>query len=118
MRRAPYLCLDIFRRVHPTLGDSALGADYGYFEVPAERGTLRVISSGAGSKWEHVSVSLADRCPTWDEMQRVKELFWDDDETVLQFHPASAAYVNTHPHCLHLWKVCGENHELPQRGLI
>jgi hypothetical protein len=34
----------------------------------------------------------------------VKSLFWDDEETVIQFHPAVSAYVNNHSHCLHLWK--------------
>jgi hypothetical protein len=54
--------------------------------------------------WDHVSVSLLTRSPTWDEMCWVKALFWGDDEWVMQFHPASAEAVNDHPHCLHLWR--------------
>lgn len=64
---------------------------------------LRMIS-GAGEGWEHVSVSLEHRCPTWEEMCWVKDLFWSDDECVIQFHPPKAEYVNCHPYCLHLWK--------------
>lgn len=56
--------------------------------------------------WDHVSVSLPDskRTPTWDEMCFVKSLFWDDEETVIQYHPRKSDYVNCHNHCLHLWK--------------
>jgi hypothetical protein len=35
---------------------------------------LRVIASD-GEGWEHVSVSLANRCPTWDEMCFIKGVF-------------------------------------------
>ena len=73
---------------------------------------MRVISSGEATTsdvrdpeaCEHVSISLADRTPTWEEMKRVKDLFWRPDETVLQFHPARAEYVNAMAFCLHLWK--------------
>jgi hypothetical protein len=61
-----------------------------------------VVSWGDG--WEHVSVSLHHRCPTWDEMVFVKSLFWSDDECVIQYHPPKSEYVNCHPYCLHLWK--------------
>ena len=79
---------------------------------------MAVISSGPDSEWEHVSVSLPARCPTWDEMQRVKELFWSDDETVLQFHPERSEYRNIHPFCLHMWRHKQANHPLPPRELI
>lgn len=54
--------------------------------------------------WEHVSVSLPDRCPTWEEMAYIKALFWDDEDCVIQFHPPRSAHVNNHPYCLHLWR--------------
>lgn len=75
--------------------------------VMQRQDVLRIIASdgkNADSKgWEHVSVSLVDRAPTWHEMCAVKELFWDDEAWVVQFHPARSQYVNHHPHCLHLW---------------
>lgn len=79
------------------------------FLIPMRGGyKLRVIASD-GDGWEHVSVSLADRCPTWDEMCRVKRLFWDAEDTVVQYHPPESEYVNLHPFCLHLWRpVAGE----------
>lgn len=98
--------LEKYRKVHPVLGASE--GMCGYFEIPTGGGNLRVISSGELSghnpEWEHVSVSMPHRCPLWNEMQRVKEMFWDDDEVVVQIHPAKADYVNTHEFCLHLWK--------------
>jgi hypothetical protein len=54
--------------------------------------------------WEHVSVSTKTRCPTWKEMSWVKDLFFDDEEIVIQYHPRKADYVNVHPFCLHLWR--------------
>ena len=64
---------------------------------------LRMIAS-SGDGWEHVSVSVADRCPTWDEMCLVKDLFWGSEECVMQLHPPRADYISCHPYTLHLWK--------------
>ena len=109
-----------YRKEHPTLGDSPAGANYGYFEVHRPSGIMRIISSGTDMEfmWEHVSVSFADHIPTWDDMQFAKELFWQDDETVVQFHPRKSAYVNHHPYVLHLWRRVGQDYSLPPRELI
>jgi uncharacterized protein YdhG (YjbR/CyaY superfamily) len=56
--------------------------------------------------------------PNWQEMSWVKEMFFDDDETVLQFHPPRAQHVNIHPNCLHLWRQVGINHPLPPQVLV
>lgn len=87
----------------------------GLFVVPCGREFLRCIVSDGNhpdsadlpedeKDWEHVSVSLPTRCPTWAEMCAVKDAFWDAEETVIQFHPPKSDYVNNHPYCLHLWK--------------
>jgi len=103
MRNEPNVRLDSYRRVHPTLGESKTGSSFGYFEM----GELRIVSSGqswADNAWEHVSVTRRDgRTPSWEEMCRVKKLFWRDDECVVQYHPKKTAYVNIHKGCLHLW---------------
>lgn len=57
-----------------------------------------------GSGWDHVSVSLATRTPTWEEMCWVKRLWFLPEEVVMQLHPAESEYVNYHPFCLHLWR--------------
>jgi hypothetical protein len=68
--------------------------------------------------WEHVSVSTKHRIPNWQEMSFVKDLFWQDEETVVQFHPAKSQYVNCHPNCLHLWRDTVNGHRLPDADLV
>jgi len=64
------------------------------------------IIASDGEGWEHVSVSITNskRCPTWEEMCFIKNMFWDSDDAVVQFHPSEKDYVNNHPYCLHLWR--------------
>ena len=78
---------------------------------------LRVIVSD-GLDWEHVSVSLPTRCPTWDEMCRVKALFWDVEDCVMQLHPPESDWVNNHSYCLHLWRPIGLEIPRPPNYLI
>lgn len=95
------------------------GDDGGCGELyfPAQREPLYVIWS-FGEGWEHVSVNYKKRMPTWEEMCKVKEMFWNDDETVVQFHPKKSEYVNVHPYCLHLWRKKNTDFELPPRLLV
>lgn len=77
---------------------------------------INVIASSGDEMypWEHVSVTIRgeDRCPTWEEMCYVKDMFWDEDEWVMQLHPPKRKNISFHPFCLHLWKP----HE--QAGII
>lgn len=57
-----------------------------------------------GITWEHVSVSLKHRIPTWQELKFIKMLFWDPEDEVLQFFPPQSEYINVHKNCLHLWR--------------
>lgn len=115
MRKEPNLRIEQFRTKDPLGRSQEFNKNYGYFVIPRSTGLLRIISSGSdnGTGWEHVSVSLANRCPTWDEMKYVKELFWRDDETVIQFHPKKSKYINQFPYVLHLWKKENEEYGLP-----
>ncbi len=119
MRHEPNLRIENYRVMTGPFA-SAPGKNWGQFMV----GPLRIISSGAtddnpeSAGWEHVSVSVAGRVPTWDEMCSVKELFWADEECVIQFHPPKSEYVNTHPYVLHLWRRPGYEPERPPRALI
>src|SRR3954453_12001008 len=108
MRKTPWLAAEPYRKQHPW-GTTEYGADYGYFEIPGPCGReLRCIVScprpGDEHQWEHVSVSLRNRCPNWPEMNFTKGVFWSDDEAVMQLHPSRTEYVNLHPYCLHLWR--------------
>lgn len=61
-----------------------------------------VCSTGGG--WDHVSVSHRKRCPSWEEMCIVKDIFFNKNECCVEYHPAETDYVNLHPYCLHIWK--------------
>ncbi len=88
-----------------------IGIDGGLFIIPFEGYDLKVIASN-GAGWDHVSVSLANRCPNWREMCFIKQLFWDDYECVMQLHPKKSEYINMHKYCLHLWRP--QDVEIPQ----
>lgn len=62
----------------------------GQLFFPAQREPMTVVWSFGGG-WEHVSVSYRRRTPTWNEMCKVKEMFWNDEETVVQYHPKRAS---------------------------
>lgn len=84
------------------------------FIVQASDGTG--IPDDPEMQWEHVSISVAhqrgkkkQRNPTWEEMCWIKDLFWDEEDRVVQFHPPKSEYVSLAPYCLHLWRwVLGE----------
>lgn len=71
------------------------------------RAVNAVVSDAMG--WEHVSVSMPDRCPTWEDMCVIKDMFWDEDDLVIQLHPPKSEYINNHKYCLHLWRKSGTN---------
>lgn len=92
---------------HPSWGG------YGVFIIP--RGPsgigLKIIASagnldGDDTGWEHASITRVGSklTPNWAEMCFVKDLFWDDEECVVQFHPPKTMYVSNHPTCLHLFR--------------
>jgi hypothetical protein len=100
---------------------SPAGMRYGAFKVngPCDRELVIIADDGNETAWEHVSVSVdAKHPPNWQEMSWVKDQFWRDDETVLQFHPRKSEYVNCHPSCLHLWRNIGLDHPLPPSILV
>lgn len=110
-----------------TYGEMASCADYGNngaFGVvlntnvgKGQHGKRRFhIIASDGDDWEHVSVSLPDRTPTWGEMCVIKGMFWGEDDCVVQYHPPKSDYINNHPYCLHLWRPIGI--ELPRPDSI
>ena len=53
---------------------------------------------------EHVSVAGPKETPRWETMCIIKDLFWDDEDEVIQYHPKKSEYVNMHPRTLHMWR--------------
>ena len=80
--------------------------------------TLPIIASDSLG-WEHVSVSLRNRPPSWREMCCIKDLFWDGADMVIQYHPKKSEYVNRHEATLHLWRPVLEDHiQTPPKELV
>lgn len=106
----------------------------GFFVIPmsktligTERIALCIVSSGVEQvPWEHVSARISEgrgnswheRTPTWEEMCVLKDLFWKDDEVVIQLHPAKENYVNLHPNVLHLWRPWNAEIPLPPLAAV
>ena len=93
------------------------GDDGGAFSIPFEGRKLYVIAS-SGLGWDHVSVSLQQRCPNWREMSFIKDLFWNESEVVMQLHVAKKDHINLHPYCLHLWKPLDQEIPLPPGFMV
>lgn len=94
------------------------GNDFGAFFIPGPCGrNLQVIASSgdkeSGVHWEHVSVSAKKNTPAWKEMDFIKRLFWDDEETVMQLHVPRSRWINNHETCLHLWRPTDQTIPLP-----
>lgn len=104
--------LSVPEKYRVTEGAGAFNSDEsfgnnGLFRVPLEtrkKQRLFKVLCGEGLGWEHVSVSLPDRCPTWDEMCKIKDLFWNEEDLVVQYHPPKTQYKNIHNYCLHMWR--------------
>lgn len=98
----------------------------GFFFIPYQKSNsleYRVQASD-GMGWEHCSISIALpgkqalRCPTWEEMCYIKDLFWDKEDCVIQYHPSKDQYVNRHPFVLHLWKPINQVIPIPDKSMI
>lgn len=104
------------------LKSDSTNGNNGAFEIPFSLRTKAFVIASDGYGWEHVSVHVMsdgkERTPTWSEMCKIKEMFWDDSDSVVQFHPKRSEYVNQHKHCLHLWKKIGVEYELPPIYLV
>lgn len=92
----------------------------GVFMIKLPTGAMAMAIASDGLGWEHVSVSIPreERCPTWEEMCAVKRIFWEEEDTVVQYHPPRSQYVNRHLYCLHLWRPTGTNLPTPPTILI
>lgn len=99
----------------------------GKFIIPTEDGKLNfLIIASAYDGWDHVSVSLitadksseVNRCPRWSEMCYVKDLFFEHNEVVVQYHPSKDKYVNNHEYTLHLWRPIDHNLPIPPTYMV
>lgn len=85
---------------------------YGIFDIPTSTNICHVIAS-SHMGWEHISISLPDRCPNFSEMVEVKDFFFNPGEIAFQIHPSQENYVNFHERCLHIWRPSNTNVPVP-----
>ena len=105
-------------RTGPLRSDKSYGCNGAFFiPNPGQPAPLKVICSD-GEGWEHVSVSLPNRCPTWAEMCRVVSVFWDEDDCVMQLHPPRKDWISNPPYCLHLWRPVGTAIPMPPSYMV
>lgn len=71
-----------------------------------------------GGDWDHISASYSNRCLTWEEICVIKDIFFNEDETVIQYHPAKANYINNHPFTLHLWRPQNQEIPMPPKWMV
>lgn len=97
-----------------TAGDAAKYHIYhGMVEWPGFKGTV-IFGYDESGVMEHVSVSSYKRrqLPTWEDMCKLKDMFFHPDEMVVQVHPKEERYLHgvSGPggkplgNVLHLWR--------------
>lgn len=97
---------------------SAKDGNNGFFLIKIQSYECRIVAS-YGIGWEHVSVSMSNgKPPNWSIMCAVKDLFWEEEDVVVQFHPRKSEYVNFHEGCLHLWRKVGEDFPTPNPIMV
>lgn len=108
-----------------TTGIMASDCSYGNngaFKITLSNRSIAYAIASDGGDWEHVSVHIVadgkQRTPTWNEMCKIKDLFWNNEDTVIQFHPAKSNYINIHKHTLHLWRPIEQQIPAPNKMFV
>lgn len=84
-------------------------------DSPFDQVVSLFVLSGRLQGWEYCQVTAPERCPTWDEMKAVKDLFWDAEDCCLQLHPPQSRYINKSVFSLWVWRPTDS--EIPQPPL-
>lgn len=102
--------LEEFRCKDYSIWSSEKGDTFGVFIIRIGSYALLCIV-GDGHFWDHVSVTVRDkkgrqikRLPNYNELCKVKNLFFEDDEIVVHYFVPATDHVNINDWCLHLWK--------------
>lgn len=104
------------------------GDTFGFFLFTDKNRQIRAMAvDGKETGFEHVSVSVkylnakgnaVDTMPTWEDMCRMKRLFWEPTEWCVQYHPAEADYVNMKDNVLHIWRYVSEEFPTPRSECV
>lgn len=81
---------------------------YGVTAACYVKGELRALVSRdpevQKTRW-HLSVSCADRYPTWEEIKAARYALIPDEVYMAQILPPKHEYVNVHPNTFHLHEI-------------
>lgn len=107
---------------NPMARKRCLPEDYPYcgaFKIKLSKTTptMTVIASTGGG-WDHVSVSMRKRCPTWEEMKKIKEMFFRTDECAVEYHPPQEENISLHDFCLHMWRPQNDVIPMPPEWMV
>ncbi len=75
-----------------------------------------IFSIGCG--FEHLSVSTTVGIPTWEQMCKMKDIFWNKDEVCMQLHPKEEDYVDQMRYCLHIWRPIDQEIPTPPSIMV
>lgn len=110
------------QRTHPILGSDDSNGNNGFFCIPLDKNIVANVMASDGLGWEHVSVHVVEdgkqETPSWEEMCIIKDMFWDEEDCVIQYHPPKSMYVNHHEHVLHLWRSTKTEIPIPDPILV
>lgn len=114
--------LNRYRLRFGPLGSTEEDGFNGVFSLPMDGEARRVcVVASDGMGWRHVSVSFGNtsrKTPSWEVMSWVKSLFWNEEDWVVEFHPAKSEYVNQHEGCLHLWQPTDQKMPTPPSIMV
>jgi len=113
----------ISEMTNPMVGSDSSAGNNGAFKIILSGRSVAYCIVADGMGWEHVSTHIVmqggvSRTPSWAEMCKIKGLFWDEGDCVLQYHPAKEDYVNVHPHTLHLWRPTDQEVPRPPKIMV
>lgn len=113
-----------FRMKHGDFSTNEIDGNNGIFLIPYHENMILQCVASDGEGWEHVSVCVRFKnrnnheIPTWNQMCLIKDTFWGEEDTVIQYHPARSEYVNNHPYVLHLWRPINKEIPIPNSILV
>ena len=112
MKSKPSNAIERFRIIKGILASNKSYGNNGLFMIKHKSRVYKVVISDEIG-WDHVSVSLPNRVPTWKEMCAIKDMFFEDNETAVQYHPAKEIYIDDFKYVLHIWRCQDEAMPMP-----
>ena len=91
--------------VNLKMGKFVISANSCLIKLP-DCGTCSCVWSDNEEGYEHVSIAPRKqfKMPSWEDMAKLKDIFFKDDEEAYQIMPKKSEYVNLKENCLHLWR--------------